>query len=375
MSEQALTLTSYFGERARVGGRLLADELLDTYAHHEIRASILLRGVQGFGRKHQLRTDRLLTLSEDLPLVAMAIDTPDRIEALLRDMGAIDHEGLLTLERSRLDAGELLHSEHRLDGEHPHQGDSWQPRRESGTRQPDAPARPPGDAVKLTVHLGRHERIDGAPAFVAVCEMLHECGVAGATVLLGVDGTRHGERRRARFFAQNKGVPLIVMAVGDLPSVRAAVGRLTTVLPEALLTTERVRVCKRDGELLEAPHDTSATDERGKQALQKLTIVTSEAARHENRSVYLELVRRLRTTGAAGATSLRGIWGFHGDHPPHGDRLLALRRHVPVLTIAIDTPERIASLFAIASELTRERGLVTSELIPAASALHTPPAL
>lgn len=375
MSEEALTLTTYFGERARIGGRLLADELLDTYAHHEIRAGILLRGVQGFGAKHQLRTDRLLTLSEDLPLMAMAIDTPDRIEALLGDMEGIGHEGLLTLERSRLGGGELLHSKRRLDGEHPLQGDPQQPQRVSGTRQENAGARPPGNAVKLTVHLGRHERIDGKPMFAAVCDLLHECGVAGATVLLGVDGTRHGQRLRARFFAHNKGVPLMVVAVGDLPSVQGAVERVTTALPEPLLTTERVRVCKRDGELLEAPHQVSATDEQGKQALQKLTIVTSEAARHENRSLYLELVRRLRAAGAAGATSLRGIWGFHGDHPPHGDRLLALRRHVPVVTVAIDTPERVASLFAIADELTHERGLVTSELIPAASALHTPPAL
>jgi PII-like signaling protein len=369
VSEEALTLTTYFGERARVGGRLLADELLDTYARHEIRASILLRGVQGFGRKHQLRTDRLLTLSEDLPLMAVAIDTPERIEALVGDMEGIEHEGLITLERTSFGAGEILGNDHRFDG------GSQQTPRDADMQQPKSNAEMAGNAVKLTVHLGRHERIDGAPAFVAVCELLHECGVAGATVLLGVDGTRHGERRRARFFAQNKGVPLIVMGFGDIPSVRAAVERLSTVLPEALLTTEGVRVCKRDGELLGGPHDMSATNEQGSQALQKLTIVTSEAARHENRSVYLELVHRLRTAGAAGATSLRGIWGFHGDHPPHGDRLLALRRHVPVLTVAIDTPERIASLFAIADELTQERGLVTSELIPAASALHTPPAL
>jgi PII-like signaling protein len=44
---------------------------------------------------------------------------------------------------------------------------------------------------------------------------------------------------------------------------------------------------------------------------------------------------------AAGATSLRGIWGYHGDHPPHGDRLLALRRKVPVLTVVVDRPDRI----------------------------------
>ncbi|MGH2913350.1 MAG: DUF190 domain-containing protein, partial [Solirubrobacteraceae bacterium] len=337
MSEEALTLTAYFGERARAEGRLLADELLDIHARHEIRASILLRGVQGFGAKHQLRTDRLLTLSEDLPLVAIAVDIPSRIDALLEGMGGIEHEGLVTLERTRLGVEDPLDGDRLLSSESQRSVDS--PKQATGDPTPPS-------AVKLTVYIGRHERLDGVPAFVGVCDLLRECGVAGATVMLGVDGVRDGQRRRARFFAQNKGVPLMVMAVGATSSVRTAVERLEATLPESLLTVERVRVCKRDGDLLKAPHHVSATDERGKQTLQKLTIVTSEAARHENRSVYLELVRRLRTAGAAGATSLRGIWGFHGDHSPHGDRLLALRRHVPVVTVAIDAPERIASLFS-----------------------------
>ena len=72
--------------------------------------------------------------------------------------------------------------------------------------------------------------------------------------------------------------------------------------------------------------------------------------------------------GVAGATCLRGIWGFHGDHRPHGDRLLQLRRDRPVLTVVVDTPERIAAAFAIVDELTVEGGLVTSEIVPAMAA-------
>ena len=80
-------------------------------------------------------------------------------------------------------------------------------------------------------------------------------------------------------------------------------------------------------------------------------------------------MRRLRESGASGATCLRGIWGFHGDHAPHGDRLLQLRRRVPIVTIVIDTPERIAESFEIVDELTDEAGLVTSEMVPAMAAL------
>lgn len=342
MSKDALKLTTYFGERARVNGRLLADELLDTQARHDIRLSVLLRGVQGFGAKHRLRTDRLLTLSEDLPLVSIAIDERARIEALRRTVAELPGEGLVTVERARLADGlESLSAE---------------------------------SEVKLTVCLGRHERIEGEPAFAAVCRVLSEAGVSGATVLLGVDGTIGGERRRARFFARNGGVPLLVLSVGEATRIERALARLEQMLPSLLFTLERAQVCKRDGHLLRPP-DSILPAPGGGSAWLKLTVVTSEAARHQGDPVYLELVKRLRERGGAGATSLRGIWGFHGEHPPHGDRLLSLRRHVPVVTEVIDTPERIRVLFGIVDELTSERGLVTSELVTFAAALARSPGL
>jgi PII-like signaling protein len=85
--------------------------------------------------------------------------------------------------------------------------------------------------------------------------------------------------------------------------------------------------------------------------------------------LHAALIRALRESGAGGATCLRGIWGFHGDRAPHGDRLLQLRRHVPVVTIIVDTPEGIARSFGIIDEVTGHAGLVTSEMVPALAAV------
>src|SRR2546423_15150191 len=90
-----------------------------------------------------------------------------------------------------------------------------------------------------------------------------------------------------------------------------------------------------------------------------------EHARHAGEPLYTALIRRLRAADVAGATALRGIWGYHGDHLPHGERFWSLRRHVPVLTVIVDEPDRIRRAFAIVDELTDETGLVTSELVPA----------
>jgi PII-like signaling protein len=107
------------------------------------------------------------------------------------------------------------------------------------------------------------------------------------------------------------------------------------------------------------------TDDHGMALWHKLMVHTSEAVQHHGEPIHRAIVRRLRSAGLSGATTQRGVWGFHGDHAPHGDRLLQLGRHVPAVTVVIDSPERISAAFSVIDDLTRERGLVTSETIPA----------
>jgi len=340
--DDCLKLTTYFGERDRTQEGLLADELLDIYGGHRVQTSILLRGAEGFGRLHHLRTDRLLSLSEDLPLVSVAVDTRERIEAMLEPVLRIKRKGLITLERARLLTAEI--------------------------GAVSLPARL-GEATKLTVYVGRHEKVYGVPAFAAITDVLYRRGIAGASVLLGVDGTSHGRRVRAKFFARNAEVPVMVIAVGSGEKIAHVLPELGGLLHDPLMTLERVRVCKRDGELLATPHELPGVDEHGLARWQKLMVYTSHAATHEGRPLHYAIVRRLRESDAAGATALLGIWGFHGDHAPHGDKFFRIARHVPVLTIAIDTPERTARSFQIIDELTAEHGLVTSEMVPAMSAM------
>ncbi len=78
---EALKLSFYFGEHDRHDGRFLADAMLDLFERRGCDG-VLLRGAEGFGAGQRLQTDRLLSLSEDLPLVAIAVDARERIEAV-----------------------------------------------------------------------------------------------------------------------------------------------------------------------------------------------------------------------------------------------------------------------------------------------------
>jgi PII-like signaling protein len=327
-----LKLTTYFAERLRHRDRFLSDALLDLYGDESVAISVALRGISGFGPHHQLRSDRSLSMSEDPPMAVAAVDTADKITGLAEQVSAMTSRGLVTLERAHL-AG---------------------------------PSTTPPDAAKLTVYLGRQDRVDGRPAHRAVCDLLHRRGFAGASVFLGVDGTARGQRKRARFFSRNMGVPMMIIAIGTGSQVTDALAELEKLLREPLFTIERAQLCKRDGELLTRPPALPVTDDHGRTLWQKLIVHTSAASLHDGTPIHRAIVQRLLESGAAaGATVLRGIWGFHGDHEPHGDKLIQLARRVPVTTIVVDTPERIAASFDIVDPLTAQHGLVTSELVPA----------
>ncbi|MGO8964310.1 DUF190 domain-containing protein [Mycobacterium sp.] len=342
MNQPCLKLTTYFGERQRVvtdhvrRPGFLADAMLDLFDTRELATSVMLRGIAGFGPRHILRTDESLSLSEDPPVAIAAVDVESKISGLVDDVVAMTGHGLVTLERARLVRGDDV-----LDVGN-------------------------GDAVKLTVYVGRQERIGGLPAYRAVCDLLYRQGFSGGAVILGVDGTAHGERYRARFFSRNVNVPLMIISIGTAAQVSAAVAELSAAAPNPLMTVERVRLCKRGGELFARPHRLPDTDDQGRPLWQKLMVHTSEATGHGGVPIHRALVHRLLDSGMArGATVLRGIWGFHGDHKPHGDKLFQLTRRVPVVTIIIDTPEWIARTFDIVHELTAEHGVVTSEMVPA----------
>ncbi|HTU94302.1 MAG TPA: DUF190 domain-containing protein [Solirubrobacteraceae bacterium] len=338
MNEDCLKLTGYFAERDRSGGQLLSDALLGICERHGLATSILLRGAEGFGRHQVLQTDRLLSLSDDLPMVLVGVDARSRIEAALPEIGAAAEHGLLTLERARLLTGRV------------------------------GPVALPEDlheATKLTIYCGRYERVGRRPAFVAIVDVLRRHGLFSATVLLGVDGTAHGVRERARFFGANTEVPLMIIAVGPGSQLGPVLPEVAGLLDRPLLTLERVRICKVDGQRLAEPHDVPGTDDEGLKTWVKLMVHADHDTLHAGRPLFVEIVRRLRAAGAGGATVIHGIWGYHGDRPPQGDRLLSLRRHVPATTIVVDTPERIGAWFQIIDELTDRGGVVTSELVPA----------
>lgn len=319
-------LSFFCGERDRAGERPLGEAAIEELAGAGLPAAALLRGAEGFGGGLRLGTDRLLSLSEDLPLLATAIGSGEHVEAAARRLAALAPDALVAVEQVWAAGPDL-----------------------AGAADPD-------EEVRLTVFTGHRERRRGKPAHVAVVAALHRHGVAGATTLLGVDGAASGQRLRAGMLGANSWVPAVTRAVGRRGRIGAALADLGEPEEPPPAVVRPVVICRRDGAALARP---SAVEARS--ALSRLSVYCSTASRLDGRPIASELISRLREERADGATALRGIWGYHGDHEPHGDRALGLRRRVPVLVEVLDAPERCLRWLDLAAELTAETGLVTLE--------------
>jgi PII-like signaling protein len=339
VDEEGIKLTSYVGERRRIDGRLAADALVELYGRREIAASIALRGTEGFGLRHHIRTNHSLTLSDSPPLTAIAVDTTPRIRAILDETRRINHSGLITLEQTRLLSEEI------------------DPVVLTQTAD--------NEATRLTVYFGRQDTVFMVPAFEVMCELLHRRSISGATALAGVDGNNHGHRQRGHSFSRNADVPMVVVAIGAGESIGPVLPEIGGLLRSPRMTLDQVQICKRDGELVSEPEMPPPYDEDGFTCWQKLTVYASQATQHNGQPIHRALIRRLLSAGVSGATTQPGLWGFHGQHAPHGDRhLLQFGHHVPAATVVIEAPQRAAIAFAIIDEFTTRHGLVTCEHIP-----------
>jgi PII-like signaling protein len=128
-----------------------------------------------------------------------------------------------------------------------------------------------------------------------------------ATVLPGVDGTAGERRQPAQFLRHGAYAPLMVVAVGSGERIGMMLPELGGLFRHPLMTLAKVRLCKRDGQLISRPETLPAQDAAAEPAGMtprlKLTVYTSQAARRDGRPAHRAIISRLRSAGVSGATS------------------------------------------------------------------------
>jgi PII-like signaling protein len=98
LTGRALRLTAFVGEHDTWRHRPLYAEIVHRAHAAGLAGASVFRGVEGFGASSLIHTSRLLSLSEDLPVAIVIVDTEERVRAFLPQLDELVTEGLVTLD-------------------------------------------------------------------------------------------------------------------------------------------------------------------------------------------------------------------------------------------------------------------------------------
>lgn len=91
-------LTIFIGETDQHHHKPLYTEIVHRAHAAGLAGATVLRGLEGYGASRHIHTTRILSLSEDLPVVVVIVDTAPRIDAFLPALDELITEGLVVRE-------------------------------------------------------------------------------------------------------------------------------------------------------------------------------------------------------------------------------------------------------------------------------------
>ena len=102
ISEKDVILRIYLGESDHIKGRPLYEQIVFKARELHLAGATVLHGILGFGADSRLHTSKLLSLSDDLPVIVEIVDTEENINKLLPYIDEHITEGLVTMEDVRV---------------------------------------------------------------------------------------------------------------------------------------------------------------------------------------------------------------------------------------------------------------------------------
>jgi PII-like signaling protein len=101
-----------------------------------------------------------------------------------------------------------------------------------------------GDRRLLRIYIGESNRHGGVPLYEAIVQRARERGLAGATVLRGVEGFGARSRmiHRASILRLSEDLPIVVEIVDERGKIEAFLEEIEPLIGDGMVTVEAVQV-------------------------------------------------------------------------------------------------------------------------------------
>jgi PII-like signaling protein len=100
-----------------------------------------------------------------------------------------------------------------------------------------------GEGRLLRIFIGESDRWHGKPLYEAIVELVRREGLAGATVIRGIEGFGADSRiHTSRILRLSEDLPVIVEIVDTAERIDAVLPELDRMVSEGMVTVEKVHV-------------------------------------------------------------------------------------------------------------------------------------
>jgi uncharacterized protein len=95
---RARRLTIFIGDTDQHHHRPLYTEIVHRAHDHGLAGASVFHGVEGYGASSRIHTSRILSLSDDLPIAIVIVDTEDKVNDFLPQLDDLIDEGLVIID-------------------------------------------------------------------------------------------------------------------------------------------------------------------------------------------------------------------------------------------------------------------------------------
>ncbi|MGH9015939.1 MAG: DUF190 domain-containing protein [Acidimicrobiia bacterium] len=100
-----------------------------------------------------------------------------------------------------------------------------------------------GQGKLLRIFIGESDQWEGRPLYQAIVRRLREEGLAGATVIRGIEGFgAHSHLHTARILRLSEDLPLLIEVVDSEDRIQQVLPIIEEMIPEGLVTLENVEI-------------------------------------------------------------------------------------------------------------------------------------
>jgi PII-like signaling protein len=105
-----------------------------------------------------------------------------------------------------------------------------------------------GPALRLTVFVGETDQWHHRPLYTEIVHRAHQAGLAGASVLRGIEGYGASSRiHTTRILSLSEDLPVAVIIVDAEDKIRAFIPQLDELVDEGLVIIDPVEVIRHVG--------------------------------------------------------------------------------------------------------------------------------